>query len=458
MKSDTIAAIATALNNSGISIIRVSGIESIDIVDKIFVAKKKDKKLKDVKSHTLHYGYIKENDIIVDEVLVSVMKAPNSYTMEDVVEINCHGGIVVTKKILDIVIRNGARIAEPGEFTKRAFLNGRMDLSQAEAVIDVINSKNEYALASSIMQLKGNVLEEVKEIRENIIGDIALIESALDDPEHIDIDEYNDAINENVDTNIDKLDKLYKSSENGRIIKEGINTVIVGKPNAGKSSFLNLLVGSDRAIVTDVAGTTRDILEEEININGITLNVIDTAGIRQTDDLVEKIGVDKSKEYINKADLIIYIVDGSTKLDENDYDIIDRIVDKKVIILLNKTDLDIVTSKDVIQEKIDKDIIEISAKEDYGLDKFEKKIKDMFYTGKIDYNDEIYITNLRHKEAIKDSYDALLRVKESIQNAMPQDFYSIDMMDAYETLGKITGEAVDDDLVNTIFSKFCMGK
>jgi len=458
MKSDTIAAIATALNNSGISIIRVSGIESIDIVDKIFVAKKKDKKLKDVKSHTLHYGYIKENDIIVDEVLVSVMKAPNSYTMEDVVEINCHGGIVVTKKILDIVIKNGARIAEPGEFTKRAFLNGRMDLSQAEAVIDVINSKNEYALASSVMQLKGNVLGKIKEIRENIIEDIALIESALDDPEHIDIDEYNDEISDNVNTNIEKLDKLYKSSENGRIIKEGINTVIVGKPNAGKSSFLNLLVGSDRAIVTDVAGTTRDILEEEININGISLNVIDTAGIRQTDDLVEKIGVDKSKEYINKADLIIYIVDGSTKLDENDYDIIDRIVDKKVIILLNKTDLDLVTSKEKIKEKIDKDIIEISAKEDYGLDKFEKKIKDMFYTGKIDYNDEIYITNLRHKEAIKDSYDSLLRVKESIDNAMPQDFYSIDMMDAYETLGKITGEAVDDDLVNTIFSKFCMGK
>ena len=451
MRKDTIAAIATAMSNSGIGIVRVSGSESLDIVRKIY-------KGKELKDHAIHYGYIVDGEETIDEVLVMVMKAPHSFTGEDTVEINCHGGVYVVKRILETVIGAGARPAEPGEFTKRAFLNGKIDLSQAEAVIDVINSKNEYALKSSVSQLKGSVQKKIKEIREEIIYHTAFIETALDDPEHISVDGYGNTLKLSVDKLIHELDLLLKSSDNGRIIQEGIKTVIVGKPNAGKSSFLNVLVGEERAIVTDIAGTTRDVLEESINLNGISLNIMDTAGIRETEDIVEKIGVDKAKEYANEADLIVYVMDASRELDKNDYDIIEMIGDRKAVILLNKSDLTTVLSKDMIKSIIDKPIISISAKEEQGIGEFEKILKEMFFQGEISFNDEVYITNIRHKTALEHAYTSLGMVEGSIEMGMPEDFFSIDLMNAYEQLGNIIGEAVNDDLVNEIFSKFCMGK
>lgn len=457
MKKDTIAAIATAMTNSGIGIVRMSGTEAFDIIQKIYKGKN-NKNLSQVKSHTIHYGYIMDGEETIDEVLVMIMKGPHSFTGEDTVEIDCHGGVFVVKRILETVIKNGARPAEPGEFTKRAFLNGRMDLSQAEAVIDVINSKNEYALKSSVSQLKGNVQKKIREIREEIIYHTAFIETALDDPEHISVDGYGEKLKITVDKLLLELNELLKSSDNGRIIKEGIKTVIVGKPNAGKSSLLNVLVGEDRAIVTDIAGTTRDVLEESIQLHGISLNIMDTAGIRDTDDIVEKIGVDKAKAHANEADLIIYVVDASRDLDENDFDIINMIQDKKAVILLNKSDLDTVVTKDMIKLHVDKPMIEISAKEESGIKELEETLKNMFFHGEISFNDEVYITNIRHKTAIKDAYDSLEKVIVSIENDMPEDFYSIDLLDAYESLGSITGETIGEDLVNEIFSKFCMGK
>jgi len=457
MKKDTIAAIATAMTNSGIGIVRISGTEAFDIVKKIYVGKNQ-KDLSKVKSHTIHYGYIVDGEETIDEVLVMIMKGPHSFTGEDTVEIDCHGGVYVVKRILETVIKHGARPAEPGEFTKRAFLNGRMDLSQAEAVIDVINSKNEYALKSSVSQLKGNVQKKIKEIREEIIYHTAFIETALDDPEHISVDGYGEKLKVTVDNLLEELDSLLKSSDNGRIIKEGIKTVIVGKPNAGKSSLLNVLVGEDRAIVTDIAGTTRDVLEESIQLNGISLNIMDTAGIRDTEDVVEKIGVDKAKSYANDADLIIYVVDASRELDENDFDIIHMIQDKKAVVLLNKSDLDTVVTENMIKSHIEKPILSISAKEESGIKELEDTLKNMFFQGEISFNDEVYITNIRHKTALQDAYDSLTKVNVSIENNMPEDFYSIDLLDAYESLGSITGETIGEDLVNEIFSKFCMGK
>ncbi len=458
MKTDTIAAIATAVSNAGISIIRISGDEAFSIIDKIYKSKKGTKKLSDCNSHTIHYGYIVDNDTVIDEVLVLLMKNPHTYTKEDVVEIDCHGGIVVTKKILETVLKNGARLADPGEFTKRAFLNGRIDLSQAEAVSDIINAKSDYALKNSLNQLRGNILDKIKDIRQSIIDDIAFIEAALDDPEHITLDNFSDELDKHIDVNIKELDKLLKSSDNGRLLKEGIKTVILGKPNAGKSSLLNVLVGTDRAIVTDIAGTTRDTLEETIQIGGICLNIIDTAGIRSTEDTVEKIGVEKAMKSAEDADLVIYVVDASTKLDENDRIIMDFIKNKKAVILLNKSDLSIVIDSKEMETLTGKDVIQISAKENIGIDKLEKWITDMYFQGKIDLNNEIYITNVRHKEAIMESKNSLSLVKQSIKDGMPEDFFSIDMMNAYKVLGKILGEAVDEDLVNTIFCKFCMGK
>ena len=457
MKKDTIAAIATAMSSSGIGIVRISGDEAFDIIKKIYVGKK-NKDLTQVKSHTIHYGYIMDDEETIDEVLVMIMKGPHSFTGEDTVEIDCHGGVYVVKRILETVIKYGARPAEPGEFTKRAFLNGRLDLSQAEAVIDVINSKNEYALKSSVSQLKGNVQRKIKEIREEIIYHTAFIETALDDPEHISVDGYGEKLKITVDKLLEELNVLLKSSDNGRIIKEGIKTVIVGKPNAGKSSLLNVLVGEDRAIVTDIAGTTRDVLEEAIQLNGISLNIMDTAGIRDTEDVVEKIGVDKAKLYANEADLVIYVVDASRELDENDFNIIHMIQDKKAVVLLNKSDLDTVVTENMIKSYIEKPILSISAKEESGIRELEDTLKDMFFHGEILFNDEVYITNIRHKTTLQDAYDSLVKVNVSIENNMPEDFYSIDLLDAYESLGSITGETIGEDLVNEIFSKFCMGK
>ncbi len=456
--TDTIAAISSAAGNSGIGIIRVSGEESIEIVNRIFKMPKEDKSLTDMDTHTVHFGHIIDGDKTLDQVLVIVMKNPHSYTGEDTVEIDCHGGMLILKKVLDLVLKNGARTAEPGEFTKRAFLNGKIDLSQAEAVMDLINSKNDFALNSSIEQLKGKVSEEIKNIRSDILYHIAFIESALDDPEHISLEGYEKQIGEMLNINIGKIKHLVDTFDNGRIMKEGIKTVILGKPNAGKSSLLNLMLGEDRAIVTDIEGTTRDTLEENINFNGLSLKIIDTAGIRDTEDLVEQIGVSKAKEIAKDGDLIIFVVDGSRPLDENDKEIIEIIKDKQAVILVNKSDINTVIDVENLKEMSRRDVIAFSAKTGEGIDLLENEIRDMFYSGKVSYNDQVYITNARHKEALQGAYDSLLQVKNSVEAFMPEDFYSIDLMDAYASLGLIIGESVEDDLVNEIFAKFCMGK
>ena len=458
MIKETIAAIATGMSNSGIGIIRMSGPEAISIADGIFVSARKNFKLSEAATHTVHYGNIVYEDNIIDEVLIIIMKAPNSYTREDVVEIDCHGGVYVMKKILDILIKSGARTAEPGGFTKRAFLNGRIDLTQAEAVIDIINSKNKYALSNSVKLLNGKLSEQITEIRKDLINNIAYIEAALDDPEHISLDNYGDKLLITVDNYIDKVDNLIKTVDNGKIFTQGVKTVIIGKPNAGKSSILNILAGYDRAIVTDIAGTTRDTIEEQINLAGITLNLVDTAGIRNTKDIVEEIGVNKAKELVEEADLILYVVDSSTELDENDYNILNIIKNRKTVILLNKSDLDTVTDADSISKITDSKVISVSAKDNTGLDELSETIVKLFASGEIDYNDEVYVSGERNKEALEETLESLKLVKKSINEGLPEDFYTIDLMNAYEQLGKITGESVEDDLVNEIFSKFCMGK
>ncbi|WP_033164193.1 tRNA uridine-5-carboxymethylaminomethyl(34) synthesis GTPase MnmE [Clostridium sp. KNHs205] len=456
--TDTIAAIATAVNNSGISIIRISGMDALEIGDMIFQSKQANKKLSKVQSHTVHYGYIKDEDVIIDEVLAIVMKGPNSYTREDVIEIDCHGGILVTRKILEVIVKKGARIAEPGEFTKRAFLNGRIDLSQAEAVSDIINAKSNYALKNSVKQLKGNVYNKIKEVREGILHDLAYLEAGLDDPEHIDISEFKDELMVNIAGYKKEIKKLLDTAGNGKLIKEGIKTVIMGKPNAGKSSLLNALMGSERAIVTDVPGTTRDTLEETLMIGELCLNVVDTAGIRNTSDLVESIGVKRAKSMGEDSDLILYVVDVSVPLDENDEEIIAFIREKKAVVLLNKSDLNMVISIEEIREKTQKEVVLISAKQSSGLEELEKLITDMYFNGVLEYNDEVYITNLRQEEALRKSLESLCMVERTIQDDMPEDLYAVDMMNGYEALGRITGEQVDEDLINTIFREFCMGK
>lgn len=458
MKTDTIAAIATAMTPSGIGIIRISGEGALEVIDRVYRSKTGKKVLSKEPSHTIHYGYICDGEEVIDEVMVLLMKAPNSYTREDTVEIDCHGGVLVMRRILEVVLRNGARPAEPGEYTKRAFLNGRIDLSQAESVIDIINSKNDFALKSSMQQLQGSLTRKIKEMRAEILHEIAFIESALDDPEHINIDGYGERLKKIVTNIREQLEQMINSAENGSILKEGINTVIVGKPNAGKSSLLNILVGKERAIVTDIAGTTRDVLEEQIQLNGISLNVIDTAGIRDTEDIVEKIGVDKAKDSVENADLIIYVVDSSTELDENDEQIIELLKERKVIVLLNKSDLEMKTSEEDIRDKLDQKIISVSTRERTGISELEDTIRDMFFHGSLTFNDEIYITNIRHKNALVSSKSGMEMVLQSIEEQMPEDFYSIDLMSAYEELGSIIGESIEDDLVNEIFSKFCMGK
>lgn len=469
MRTDTVAAIATAVSDSGIGIIRISGDEAIEIADKVYRSKSGRKRLADVESHTIHYGFIYDKDELIDEVMVAVMKAPNTYTKENTVEIDCHGGILVMNKILETVMKNGCRLAEPGEFTKRAFLNGRIDLSKAEAVMDIIHSKNEFALKASVKQLKGSVSDKVRSLRDDILYEIAFIESALDDPEHISLDGYHDRLEKKALAVRNDLKKFIDSADNGKLLKDGINTVIVGKPNAGKSSLLNLLVGEEKAIVTSVAGTTRDVLEESVKLNGVGLNIIDTAGIRDTDDEVEKIGVEKARKYANNADLIIYVVDASRRLDENDEEIVKLIAKKKVIVLLNKTDLEQAVSDEEIIDFINKKmtlmseneqlkVIRTSTKENTGIDEFENTVKEMFFGGKIAVNDEIYITSQRHKEALLEAYESMGLVLTSLADDMPEDFYSIDLMSAYASLGRIIGEEVGDDLVNEIFGKFCMGK
>lgn len=454
----TIAAISTAMSASGIGIVRMSGPESMDVISRIYRSKNGGKNIKEVKSHTIHYGYIFDGEEVVDEVLVMVMRAPRTYTGEDTVEIDCHGGVYAMKKVLETVLRNGAQIAEPGEFTKRAFLNGRLDLSQAEAVMDVIQAKSAVALKSSLQQLKGSVLRAIKEIRSSILYQIAFIESALDDPEHISLEGYPEKLRKIVDEEYEKVETLLKSADDGRMIQEGIKTVILGKPNAGKSSLLNFLVGEDRAIVTDIAGTTRDTLEEYISLHGISLRIIDTAGIRETEDVVEKIGVGKAKKMAEDADLILYVVDSSLPLDENDREIMELLGGRKSIVIYNKTDLESVVDIKELKEKTGSPVIPVSVVEETGITELEETIKKMFFRGEISFDDEVYITNARHKTALEEALESLKMVRESIEMGMSEDFFSIDLMSAYESLGNIVGESVGEDLVNEIFSRFCVGK
>lgn len=470
-ENETIAAIATALSDSGIGIVRISGENAIYIIDNIFRSAAGRRILTKVQSHTIHYGYIVDSDEnVIDEVMVAVMKAPRSYTTEDTVEINCHGGVLVMQKVLEAVLHAGARLAQPGEFTKRAFLNGRIDLSRAEAVIDVIHSQNEYALSSSVSQLKGQLSNKIHTLREDILYQIAFIESALDDPEHISLDGYPEQLATKVTYFQQEIAKLLATADNGRLIKEGISTVIVGKPNAGKSSLLNMLLGEDRAIVTEIAGTTRDALHETINLHGISLNMIDTAGIHETQDVVEKIGVERAKKYAMDADLILYVVDASGNIDEDDQNIISLLDDKKAIILLNKSDLENKITEESLKENLGKRlkhsedirILRTStidpSSENSGMEELEETIRNMFFEGELKHNNELVVTNLRHKEALQDALHSLQLVERSIEDGMPEDFYSIDLTSAYASLGKIIGEEVDEDVVNEIFSKFCMGK
>lgn len=460
MEGQTIAAISTALSEGGIGIIRVSGEDAFVIVDKIFQNKDGKHNLLSFKSHTIHYGFIYDGNKPIDEVMVSVMKAPNTFTRENIVEINCHGGIFVVKRILSLVLENGAKLAEPGEFTKRAFLNGRIDLSQAEAVMDLISSRSNSALNNSLLHLEGRLFNEIKDIRAKILYEIAFIESALDDPEHISLDGYTERLTETITNIRNRVKKMYDTVNRGRILKEGINTVIVGKPNVGKSTLLNTLLGYERAIVTDIAGTTRDTIEQEITLKNVTLNLVDTAGIRNTNDTVENIGVERSKKQAVNADLVLFIVDSTKDFSTEDYEIADLIKNKKVIVLLNKIDSKGMLSTEILKEKLSFEcsILEISAKNNEGIDSLEELIESMFFEGKINTDEELYITNMRQATELKSVLVSLNLVEESLNNGLPEDFYSIDLMNAYSSLGRIIGEDVDDDLVDEIFSRFCMGK
>ncbi|OKZ63772.1 MAG: tRNA uridine-5-carboxymethylaminomethyl(34) synthesis GTPase MnmE [Clostridium sp. 42_12] len=468
MEEKTIVGIASAAGG-GIGIIRVSGSESMKIVDSIFHPGKFNNEenealidksyLQQQKSHTIHYGFIIDgNNEVVDEVMVSVMKAPATYTREDVVEINCHGGNYILQRVMQLLLEKGAFLAEPGEFTKRAFLNGRIDLSQAEAVMKMISSKNEFALQSAVKQLEGSVSKYIQQIREQILYEMGRIESALDDPEHYDLTGYSDELFDKTEQQIVSLQRLLDRFENGRMKSEGINTVIVGKPNAGKSSLMNILLDEDRAIVTDIAGTTRDALQESVRLGGLMLNLIDTAGIHNTEDTVEKIGVDRAKQYIEQADFILFVVDGSEEWSDEDEQILPLIAQKKGIILLNKADLKAKVSELFLKDKLSWDTIAFSNETKQGLQQLEQYISDKFERGDLQFNDQICLTSIRHKNAVMQAVNALHRVEQSIKDGMPEDFFTIDLMEAYQQLGLINGDTATEDLVNKIFEEFCMGK
>ncbi len=451
---DTIAAISTATGNGGIGIVRISGSNAVETADKIFVSVK-EKKLCEQKSHTIHFGNIVYDSKIIDEVLVSVMKAPNTYTREDVVEINTHGGYRAVTAVLNAVIKSGARMAEPGEFTKRAFLNGRIDLTQAEAVIDIINAKTDKSREAAMLRLEGRLSKEIHRIREDILMMLAHIETGIDYPEHDDETMTYNMIAENTQNVIDAVERLIKSADTGKIYKEGIKTVILGRPNVGKSSLLNAMIEEDRAIVTDIPGTTRDSLEEMLNVQGIPLNLIDTAGIRDTDDVIEQIGVEKSKSLAEKADLILLMFDGSQRITDEDRELIELVKNKKTITLVNKLDLEQKINMEAIKEL---EPINISVKSDMGINDIYEKIKEMFSFGEINIDNEVLISGERNKESLLRAMECLNNVMETVENRMPEDFISMDLTGAYEALGEITGEALEDDIIDKIFSEFCLGK
>lgn len=459
---DTITGIASGMGG-GIGIVRVSGSDALSYVGKIFRKKNSDE-VDEIfftrkNSHTIHYGYIlNEDKSILDEVMVLLMKAPNSYTKEDVVEIDCHGGPFIIRKIVQRLLQVGARLAEPGEFTKRAFLNGRIDMAQAEAVMKMISSKNDFALESAVKQLEGEVSKYIEEIRQKILYDMGVIESALDDPEHYDLEGFRDELYQTTKKQISKLQSLLLSFDNGRMKSEGINTLIIGKPNAGKSSLMNLLLEEDRAIVTEIAGTTRDTLEETIKLEDIILNLIDTAGIHDTDDPVENIGVQKAVQSIDKADFIIFLVDSSVPLSAEDDKIISLIQNKKGVILINKVDLLSEFQVDCVLQKLPWHYIFFSNATRQGMEELKKYLTDSFLQGEIDYNDQIYLTSIRHRDVVEKAVFSLKNVIHAIEDDMTEDFYTIDMMDAYQNLGFINGKTASEDLVNKIFQEFCMGK
>ena len=458
--SDTIAAIATPLGNAGIGIIRISGGDAIRIADKVIRSRSgKSLDLFSVHSHTVHYGFVTDGEDVIDEVLCTIYRKPRSYTAEDTVEINCHGGMFVLNRVLSIILSHGARPAREGEFTERAFLNGRIDLSQAESVMDIISSENEFSRKNSLSQLRGSVREKIADLRERIIHESAFIEAALDDPEHYDInDEYKDRLKIVIAGIMEEISCILKDAGDIRYLKNGINTVIAGKPNAGKSSLLNLFAGYDKAIVTSVPGTTRDIVEEKISLDGLILNIIDTAGIRESSDEVEKIGIEKAKEYLERSDLIIYLVDSSTEIDEDDKMIMEAIKEKNYITVLNKSDLEKKIDTEYLKEKTGKDIIEVSIKENRGIDKLTGKIKELFIKGDLLDSNRLLVTNKRQISLLKKAYDSLVQVYDSIEKGQSEDLYTVDMMDAYAALGSIIGEDISDDLADRIFSEFCMGK
>ena len=457
---DAIAAISTPIGSGGIGIVRISGNGSVDIADRIFKAAD-GIKIKDKKSHTITFGSIidPKTGEKVDEALLMLMLAPRTYTKEDVVEINCHGGIYVTNKVLELVLNNGARLAEPGEFTKRAFLNGRIDLSQAEAVMDVIESKTELSRRSAVSQLGGSIRERVHELREEILDMIAAIEAAIDYPEHDVEEETYSEMHRRITALKKEIQSLLDSADMGRIIREGVEAVILGKPNVGKSSLLNRLLMEERAIVTDIPGTTRDTVEEYMNLGGIPVKIVDTAGIRQTGDTVERIGVEKSRKCAENADIIFMMIDASVPLSDEDMEILDFIKDKKAVILVNKTDMQTVADTDILSRYTDSEnIIYMSVKDDTGVDGLTKRFKEMFLGGDIESGQSSLISNTRHKNMLAKAIEALDRAIATIENAMPEDFISMDLQDALTALGEITGDSVDDEIVDRIFTRFCLGK
>lgn len=456
---DTICAIATPIGEGGVAIIRISGEKSLEIADKIFVGKNK-KDLKDMKTYTMRYGNIVDIDTeeIIDDVILSYMKAPRSYTGENVIEVNCHGGVVATNRVLNQIVKAGARLAEPGEFTKRAFLNGRIDLSQAEATMDIIKAKTELSMKSAIMQSRGALSKEIGELRKYLLNVLALIEYAVDfteDDEDIVDDNLVAQIKDGINKTLSRINSLLKNADEGKIIRDGLNLVIVGKPNVGKSSLLNSLLREKRAIVTDIPGTTRDIIEEYINLDGIPIRITDTAGIRDTEDTVEKIGVERSKEKIEEADLVILMLDTSRELDDEDKVIIDSVRDKKYLALLNKVDLECKLSKEFI-DSLDRKI-EISAKTGFGIENLKEEIKNLFFNGEID-SESLIISNTRHKQALYRSLENCNLALEKLNLNEYLDLISIYVTSAMKALGEITGDELEEDLLNKIFSEFCVGK
>ena len=455
---DTIAAIATAPGEGGIGIIRISGEKSLQVAQSIFKSKS-GKMIKDYNARTLIYGTVVDNEKVIDEVLVAYMKGPNSYTAEDVIEINCHGGFISVKKILELILSKGVRLAEAGEFTKRAFLNGRIDLSQAEAIIDVIKSKTDMAHEVAQSQLEGSLAKKIKDLRMNVTEVLAHLEVSIDFAEE-DVEEITyQTLEEKALELRNEIKKLYDTAESGKILRDGLKTVIVGKPNVGKSSLLNSILGENRAIVTDIAGTTRDVIEEFVNIKGIPLKIVDTAGIRETEDVVEKIGVEKSRESFSTADLVIMVLDASRKLSEEDMEILESLKNKKTIVLLNKIDLEPQIELEKIEEFVNsEDIIKISALKHQGIEELQDKIEAMVYHGSVKNSSNLMITNSRHKDALFKAYESINDAISAIEQRMPYDFIEVDFKNIWDYLGYINGDTVREDLLDTIFANFCIGK